>query len=332
MSVVNGCVLDRILLAGIVSLGCVSAVVTLGTSGCTAQTVSPPKQTIRILTGAVGGGARPLMAELARQYAVTFPNIEFSLVERNRRETTIEQLERDEADLAMATADVVFRAITASRAGGSRSTAQVRAVSAMDAAALHLVVRPGAEVGRLQDLAGRPWRFALAPDSGLITELVLTAAGVPLTRSTVGIYTPMAAARKLIAGDVDAMLFPFAYPVDAIVEATKAGARLLPIEGPAIEQLLRRYGFLQLATVPAGIYPRHNTSVRTISVSVILLCRKALDEELVYQLTRQLFDILPSAAASVGGLRYSDLAHASATPIPLHEGSARYYRERQLFR
>src|SRR5262249_58193866 len=132
---------------GIVSVGCVSGVVTLGTSGCTAQTVSPPKQTIRILTGAVGGGARPLMAELARQYAVTFPNIEFSLVERNRRETTIEQLERDEADLAMATADVVFRAITASRAGGSRSPATIRSMYALCAAAPPLAVRHGRGVG-----------------------------------------------------------------------------------------------------------------------------------------------------------------------------------------
>jgi TRAP transporter TAXI family solute receptor len=274
-----------------------------------------------------------LTAELARQYALAFPSIDFTLVERNPSETTIEQIERREADLAMALADAIYLAFGQERKSDSRSLSGIRAVSALDVSALQLVVRAESDARRLEDLAGRPLHIAFpARESRLITELVLNAAGVDLGVTRPESYSPMVAATKLIAGELDAMLYPLGYPADAVTAATKAGARLVSIEGPSIERLLRRYGFLQLATIPAGVYQGNDQPVRTIGVSTILLCRNDLDQELVYQLTRQFFEVLPVAAASVGGLRYMDLAHASATPIPLHEGAARYYRERQLFR
>ena len=47
-------------------------------------------------------------------------------------------------------------------------------------------------------------------------------------------------------------------------------------------------------------------------------------------LTRRFFDALPSLSSSQDALRFIDLEQAPAMPIPLHEGAARYYREREL--
>ena len=56
-----------------------------------------------------------------------------------------------------------------------------------------------------------------------------------------------------------------------------------------------------------------------------------LDERLVYSLTKQLFVAL-EVLSQRGALRSMDIDQAPATPIPLHEGAARYYRERELTR
>lgn len=64
----------------------------------------------------------------------------------------------------------------------------------------------------------------------------------------------------------------------------------------------------------------------------MLLCRSGLDEELVYRLTKQLFAALPGLSVEESSLRTMDLEEAPATPVPLHEGAARYYREWELFR
>jgi len=40
---------------------------------------------------------------------------------------------------------------------------------------------------------------------------------------------------------------------------------------------------------------------------------------------------LPALADSFPPLRQIDLEHVQASPIPLHSGAARFYRERELF-
>jgi TRAP-type uncharacterized transport system substrate-binding protein len=64
-------------------------------------------------------------------------------------------------------------------------------------------------------------------------------------------------------------------------------------------------------------------------VDGLLICRRDLDEPLVYELTKQLIASRQSAEPG-GPLARMDLQLAPATPIPLHDGAARYYREREL--
>jgi TRAP-type uncharacterized transport system substrate-binding protein len=81
--------------------------------------------------------------------------------------------------------------------------------------------------------------------------------------------------------------------------------------------------------IAGGAYPKQSLPVRTIGVHSLLLCRVDLDEGLVYRLTKALFQ---SLAEQSNELLWSvDLDRAAATPIPLHAGAARYYRERELF-
>jgi TRAP-type uncharacterized transport system substrate-binding protein len=72
-------------------------------------------------------------------------------------------------------------------------------------------------------------------------------------------------------------------------------------------------------------------AVHTIGVGSLLVCRSDLDEALVHDLTQRLFEILPALSSQLA-LGPTDLEHAPATPIPLHDGAARYYRERELSR
>ena len=54
--------------------------------------------------------------------------------------------------------------------------------------------------------------------------------------------------------------------------------------------------------------------------------------EIVYQLTREFFAQLPALARDHGEAALIDPEQAPATPIPLHAGAARYYREREVLR
>ena len=89
-------------------------------------------------------------------------------------------------------------------------------------------------------------------------------------------------------------------------------------------------GLLQPLIVPAGTYVGVGEDVETVGVSVLMTCRRDLDEALVYRLTQLLFTELPNIAESVSAARLIDAEQAPTTPIPLHPGAARYYREREI--
>jgi hypothetical protein len=131
-----------------------------------------------------------------------------------------------------------------------------------------------------------------------------------------------------VAGDLDAMFVVGADPVDAVRVATRGGGRVLPLTGPAIERLRHEYPFFRATVIRAGEYQEHSTGIPTIGVENLLVCRRGLDEALVHDLTARVF----GALSSIPLLRTIDLEQAPAVPIPLHDGAARFYRERELFR
>jgi len=64
----------------------------------------------------------------------------------------------------------------------------------------------------------------------------------------------------------------------------------------------------------------------------LLVCRGDVREDLVYQLTKEFFAQRPARAHSHGEAALIDPERGPATPIPLHPGAARYYREREILR
>ena len=64
----------------------------------------------------------------------------------------------------------------------------------------------------------------------------------------------------------------------------------------------------------------------------LLVCRDDLAEEVVYEFTKEFFAALPMLATSNSEAALVDVEKAPATPIPLHSGAARYYREREVLK
>ena len=166
--------------------------------------------------------------------------------------------------------------------------------------------------------------------TSLIVQLLLEAFGVPLSSVHVEPLQFNDAADRLVQGTLDAMFDDAIYPAESVRIATKAGARLLPLTGPPIERLRHEYPFFRTAVIPQSSYPGVTQVIHTIGVDSLLICRRDLDEAVVYDLTKHFFEALPALSSSLKALRFMDLDESPATPIPLHDGAARYYREREL--
>jgi TRAP transporter TAXI family solute receptor len=166
-----------------------------------------------------------------------------------------------------------------------------------------------------------------------LAELVLDAFGI--TGLDVQIVENLSAdeiARRFKRGTLDAVFGTTYYRRDAFVAAATSGGLLVPIEGVEIDRLRERFPFIRYALVAPGTYIGQSQAIRTIGIDLLLVCRSGLDADLVYELTRHYFASLPVLLSSTDSLERVGLERASASPIPLHDGAARYYRESELYR
>lgn len=297
------------------------------------QAARPAPVAVRIATGPPGGGILPLAEELASLFRRALPGV---VVETHRSPgavANVEAIQRADADVGISFADVAYLAFVGRPGVAIEPYDNLRAIAVLQVTPLHLVARRGLDVRGVGDLRGR--RVGMGPPgsaTALTAEVVLRAFGLSLNDVRADSLAFDEAARRIGTGDLDAMFDAAIHPVSAIERTLHASAWLVPIEGPPIDGLRHEYPFFKTAMIPRNAYPDSPADVRTIGVDSLLVCRRDLDEALVYALTKVFFEALPTRAFSSDALRFMDLDQAAATPIPLHDGAARYYRERELTR
>jgi TRAP transporter TAXI family solute receptor len=288
---------------------------------------------VRFSTGTPGGGFYPLGEGLARAYQRSLQAVTFQINPTAGAVTNVEAIQRGDADLGFAFADVAYMAYIGRLGGASGPFDRLRGVAVLQLTPVHLVVGRDSRIREVGDLRGR--RIGVGPPgsgTALTAGLILQAFGIGESAVHVEQLQFNDAADRLVNGSLDAMFDTAIYPTDSVTAATAAGARLMPLAGPPIERLRHEYPFLRVTVIPRDTYPGAANTTRTIGVDSVLVCRRDLDETLVYDLTRRFFEALPSMSSPQGALRFMDLDQAPATPIPLHDGATRFYRERELMR
>jgi hypothetical protein len=291
----------------------------------------PPavRRALRLTTGTPGAAFYPLSQALARAWATAFPALDVQTRDSAGSVANVEAIQSGNADIGLAYADVAYTAYIAQLGKPSPDADSLRGIAVLELAPVHLVVRRDSAVKSAAHLRGR--RVAVGPEgsgSAVTARVVLAALGIDDRDLLVESLRYNEAVARLKAGTIDALFVTGRDPIEAVRDAAEAGARLLPLAGPAMERLRHEYPFYRQTLIPGGTYPGHPDALDTIGVDNLLVCRRGLDEALVHDLTARFFAVLPSLPMP----SFMDLDQAPATPIPLHEGAGRYYRERELSR
>ena len=287
--------------------------------------------TIRISAGVPTGTFGPFSDALVRGYTELLPTLRFELVDASGSVRNLEALENGAVDMGLAQAGIAYMAYNGRLPDSDRPLRNIRGVAVLNASTVHLLVGPRLRARSIHDLKGL--RVAVGPvgTGNAVTSELLLRSYEARALHMVGIPAELTT-DTLLAGEVDAAFTISGIPHDEVGRALRAGARLVDVNGPAMDRLRSAYPFLRLAVIPAGTYPNQREPVQTLSIDVVLLARKDLDERLVRQLTAALFQMLPRLSSELDFLEDMDPERAPATPIPLHRGATLYYRERELSR
>lgn len=263
--------------------------------------------------------------------------------------TAVQAIERGDTDLGLAFADAAY---TSHVLGGGLS--RLRAVASLNVTPFVLLVHPDSGIRRITDLPGHtvrltsqnpgdprfrlPFRHPQSegphPEAATVSslsELIVGAFGIRPSQLRLMALAPADGLAALRAGTVEAY-FTSAPDDDLVRQAVGGGARIVPIGGPQVDDLRRRYPFVQHVRIPAGTYPGQDRRLHTVGVGQVLICRADLDPGVVYRVTRALIQEFEQVTGHDSVLGRIRLDRAPVTPIPLHPGAARFYREWELFR
>ena len=201
---------------------------------------------------------------------------------------------------------------------------------------IHLVVRQSSPIRSVAGLRGK--RVSLGEkDSGTLVHarILLAAFGLSKWAVKAEYMTPSQAAQALVAGKIDAFFLVAGYPAASIATlAERVPIRLVEINGARAARLAKRYPFFAAATFPENAY-KDTAGVATLSVGAQWLVTAAIDEKLVYGITKALWHKRTQALLAKGhpqGKRIRLGQALDGVSLPLHPGAARYYREAGLIK
>jgi uncharacterized protein len=287
-------------------------------SGAAETTTTRSRTSLRLARNT----ATDLQAALAR-----IPDVSIEIVsEGGSSITSLLDLKNGRMNVSGSLADVAYLAYAGQLEEMSGPFDQLRGMAVTGLNTMHLLVGPNANVKTIRDLKGL--RVSLgAPGSSTahITQRMLQDYGIAPGQIHAERIPNAELVNRLTSGDVDAAFSGFTLPNAIVISAMQRGVKLIGIDSPEIEEMRTRYPYLKRTLIPSGTYPNQKDPIRTLGVDTLLVCRAELDDAVVYSLLDAYFATRPATTPP-------NLERAPATPVPLHPGAARFYRQRELSR
>ena len=242
-------------------------------------------------------------------------------------------LGRGEIETAFVAADILDAAYHGKNQFEGKAQTKIRALGALYPETVQLIARGGAGMASFEDLKGHSVSSG-SPGSGqwqLLGDL-LTVAGLKREDVKEDYSSFSQSAEKIADGNLDASLITAGAPTASITELANAhDITVLPIAGPAVDELLKVQPYYARVTLPAGTYKGLDKDVQTIAVRAIWASHADLPEDLAYALTKALYENTETLSqVHVKGKEITLETALESISVPLHPGAERYYREKGL--
>lgn len=209
----------------------------------------------------------------------------------------------------------------------------LRALFALHAEPFTVIVRKDSKINSFDDLKGKRIDMG-AQGSGMratMEELIRSKGWTQKAFTAVVDLKSGDQAKALCSGRVDAMIYAGGHPNGAIQQVTTAcGTKILSVDGPAIDLMVRENPFFTNTVIPAGMYSGNERDVRTFGMTAILTVSSELSDDAAYQITKSVFDNLDNFKTLhpvFAGLDAQAMV-ADADVVPYHPGALRYFREK----
>lgn len=305
--------------------------------GAVAVPIGAQVRLLSLVTGGTAGVYFPLGGAMAEIWNRAVPNVRVASQSSGASVVNIQSLARGDAHLALVQNDVAYYADKGTEvfaepgSNRPRPVPGVRGIAMLYPETIQIVTLRGRRVTSVEDLRGKR---VIVGAAGSGTEAnarqILAVHDVFYREMRVDFLSFGAGIDQLRDGNADAVFVTAGTPTAAVTDlASNRDVVILSVSDEALEALRARWPFYTRVTIAADTYRGLGGPVRTVAVMAMLVARADLPEDLVYNLTKALWENLDRMRSAHAQGRNLDLNRAlDGMPVTVHPGADRYYRER----
>jgi hypothetical protein len=289
---------------------------------------------INVLTGGTSGVYYPLGVAIGKIYSDKIPNVKTQVQATKASVENLVLLQQGRGEIAFTLGDSLKAAWEGDEEAGFKSKLdKLRTIGAIYPNYIQIVATAESGIKTLADLKGKSLSVG-APKSGteLNSRAILAAAGLSYKDLGKIEYLPFAESVDLMKNrQLNATLQSAGLGVASLKDlSTSSEITVVSVPKEVVDKIGPPFVSVN---IPANTYTGQDKDVPTAAVVNYLVTSSAVSDDLAYQMTKLIFESLPELANShVAGKEIKLETAAMGSPVPLHPGAIRYYKEKGLIK
>jgi hypothetical protein len=287
-----------------------------------------------LATGGTAGTYYPFGGAMAKIWNSKIKDMNVTAQTSGASGENVRLINKKEVELALVQSDTLDFAFNAKEAF-KEPLKGMSAIAVLYPEVVHVVVAAGSPIKSFADLKGKKIGVG-APGSGTEANFrqLLDAYGMK-KEDVNGQYLSFSESAEAFKDKhIDAFIVTGGVPTSAIMDvATQNAIRILPVSADILGKLTQKYPFLAGVKIPANSYKGQTEEVPTVAVNAVLIAGSQLKDDMVYNLTKALFENQAGlAAAHAKGKELNIQFAVKGVSIAFHPGAVKYYKEKGLMK
>lgn len=205
-----------------------------------------------------------------------------------------------------------------------------RAIATLFPEVIHIFTLRSSNVNSINDLRGKRISMSQQGSGGLInSEQILGHFGITDKDVNPFYLSNVDAVDRMKDELLDAIFVTTGAPNATYQDLCfSKDVKLLSIPDLDIEKIVEKYPFYSKYVLKKEEYDKQTEDTTTVTVQAVLIASVDLDEKLVYQLTKTLWENQKELVSAMAKAAYMDpMDPFKSVTIPLHPGAEKYYKE-----
>ena len=293
---------------------------------------SAGQQFLTLASGSPGGVYYPLGGGMAVIIEKTVPGVRCAAESTGASVENSRLVGSGDSDMGMVMGSVAYKAMTGQAPFDKKYP--IVALFQMYPAPEHIVTTAQSGIKTIADLKGKKVSIDV-PGSGCSTmaKAILEEAGFNLDKDLkIAGLSQTEAVQALKDGIIDAAFFNFAYPASAVMDlAATRDVVLVPISEALADKVIKKYPYYLKVTIPANTYSKVDHDVLCLGDSNVMIANKNMKKDLAYKIDKAIFTNVKAGKYALVNIHpiAAQLTPQNAvnSPLPLHPGAMKYFKE-----